>query len=217
MYFLTLELDQNDKNYLLIKNLGLRVNKKKYWGSSTISLIDPQDLIIKKFKQRWRRCFKKSLNQNIIIDEIRDSFKAENLLCKYNTKLQKENNFKGLTNQFLISLIRENIENSNINLFVAYKLTDKKDLKIPLGILLSVDHGSTTSFLIGYMNEYGREINANYQLFWHAIIYAKEKGKKFFDLGGITENTTKGILQFKRGFNGEQYNLVGDAWGFSII
>ena len=47
------------------------------------------------------------------------------------------------------------------------------------------------------MNEYGREINANYQLFWHAIIYAKEKGKKFFDLGGITENTTKGILQFK--------------------
>ena len=113
-------------------------------------------------------------------------------------------------------MIRENIENSNINLFVAYKLTDKKDLKIPLGILLSVDHGSTTSFLIGYMNEYGREINANYQLFWHAIIYAKEKGKKFFDLGGITENTTRGILQFKRGFNGEQYNLVG-AWGFSII
>ena len=77
---------------MLVKNLGLRVNKKKYWGSSTISLIDPQDLIIKKFKQRWRRCFKKSLNQNIIIDEIRDSFKAENLVCKYNTKLQKENN-----------------------------------------------------------------------------------------------------------------------------
>ena len=89
MYFLTLELDQNDKNYLLIKNLGLRVNKKKYWGSSTISLIDPQDLIIKNLNRDGEDVLK-SLNQNIIIDEIRDSFKAENLLCKYNTKLQKK-------------------------------------------------------------------------------------------------------------------------------
>ena len=49
------------------------------------------------------------------------------------------------------------------------------------------------------------------------LLFVQKKRGKFFDLGGITENTTKGILQFKRGFNGEQYNLVGDAWGFSII
>ena len=217
LYFLVPELTQNNINYKIMRNCGFIVNNKKYWGSSKISLKDDQNLIMKKFKSRWRRCFNKSLDKNIVIDEVRDICEAEKVIKKYNTKLQKENNFKGLSNDFLISLIEENSKNFNINLYIANKLIDKKNIKIPLGILLIIDHGSTSTFLLGYLTKDGRELNANYQLFWNAIIRSKERGKEFFDLGGITGKTTKGILQFKRGFNGEQYKLVGESWGFPLF
>ena len=216
LYFLTPELPDNNKNYTLMRNCGLIVNKNKYWGSSTISLLDNQNLIMKKFKSRWRRCYKKSLKENIIIDEVRDVNEAEIIVKKYNTKLQKENKFRGLSNDFIISLIKENNKNFNINIYIAHKLS-KKNIKTPLGILLSTDHGSITTFLIGYLNKNGRELNANYQLFWNAIIRSKEHGKKIFDLGGMTGNTKQGIIQFKRGFNGNEYKLVGDSWGLSIF
>ena len=78
------------------------------------------------------------------------------------------------------------------------------------GMLVSVTHGDTATYLIGYTNSTGRKNNANYLMLWQAIVDAKEEGVEFFDLGGLNDNTPEGIARFKKGLQGKHYDLVGE-------
>ena len=42
----------------------------------------------------------------------------------------------------------------------------------------------------------------------------KEQGVRWFDLGGIDEESTPGSSQFKLGVNGTRYTLVGEGWSY---
>ena len=46
------------------------------------------------------------------------------------------------------------------------------------------------------------------------MMLLKEQGIRWFDLGGIDEDTTPGISEFKLGVNGNRYNLIGEGWTF---
>ena len=46
----------------------------------------------------------------------------------------------------------------------------------------------------------------------HTMILLKDKGIRWFDLGGIDEDRTPGISEFKLGVNGTRYVLVGEGW-----
>ena len=55
-------------------------------------------------------------------------------------------------------------------------------------------------------------MKANQFLLWNAMMLLKEQGIRWFDLGGIDEESTSGISQFKLGVNGTRYALVGEGW-----
>ena len=54
-------------------------------------------------------------------------------------------------------------------------------------------------------------------MLWHSIIQSKKNGFKYFDLGGISSKTKKGILKFKEGLNGELYKSIGEFIYFGIF
>jgi len=82
----------------------------------------------------------------------------------------------------------------------------------PDGVLISVVSGNTAIYLVGVTNNVGRKYNANYLMLWQAIIDAKKRGCNWFDLGGLNENTSKGIAHFKYGVNGMKYDLIGEFY-----
>ena len=43
-----------------------------------------------------------------------------------------------------------------------------------VGILVSIIHFSCSTYFIGYTNQLGRKLNANYLMLWHSMIYAKK-------------------------------------------
>lgn len=55
----------------------------------------------------------------------------------------------------------------------------------PIGMLVTVRHGDTATYLIGLTNDQGRQMQANPVLLWQAIRDAKEAGCAWLDIGGL--------------------------------
>ena len=82
----------------------------------------------------------------------------------------------------------------------------------PLAGICIVSHGSAATYLLGWNGQKGRRLKANQFLLWNAMMLLKEQGVRWFDLGGIDEDRTPGISEFKLGVNGIRYVLVGEGW-----
>ena len=67
------------------------------------------------------------------------------------------------------------------------------------------------TYLLGWNGYKGRNLKPNQFLLWNAMMLLKEQGIRWFDLGGIDEDTP-GISEFKLGVNGIRYALVGEGW-----
>ena len=64
-------------------------------------------------------------------------------------------------------------------------------------LLTLVTHPFT---FLGVTNNTGKKLQANSVLLWEAIIHSKYLGCKWFDIGGLSEETPKGIADFKKRF-----------------
>jgi len=69
--------------------------------------------------------------------------------------------------------------------------------------------GDTAVYLLGASTPEGNQLKASYLLQWHAILEAKERGCKWYDLGGIDPDGNKGVFHFKKGFNGVDVTAAG--------
>jgi hypothetical protein len=63
-------------------------------------------------------------------------------------------------------------------------------------------HGDTAVYLLGAANEAGLKSNASYLLQWRVIEYAKERGCRWYDLGGIDPEANPDVYRFKSRIGG---------------
>lgn len=70
-------------------------------------------------------------------------------------------------------------------------------------------HGGGATYQIGWSSQKGRNDAAHTLLLWQGMLYLKDKGINDLDLGGVNDETAKGVKQFKEGVNGETITLVG--------
>ena len=84
----------------------------------------------------------------------------------------------------------------------------------PEGNLLGFDifymHGQTSTYLVGWNSAEGRKYYLNNLLLYKAIVGAKAKGMRVFDLGGIEDVYTENVAKFKRGTKPVEYRLAGE-------
>ena len=175
--------------------------------TSIIDLTKNLDTIWQKFHTNTRRGIKRAEREGVKI----------RINCEYNQFFQIYKNFlekKGLKSFFEVfgvGIIPLDVMKKNGTLFVA-----DYNGEILGGIIFLHD----TSYIEGWVGaskrlESEKEDNvligcANRLIFWEAIKYAKEKGIKEFDFGGLfSENNAekdpikKGINSFKLSFGGE--------------
>ena len=203
------EVEYSYFNKQKLKSSGLFFRSKFGWGSSLVSLNKKNDEILAGFKPHWRRCFRKSLKNDIKLERyVNDNLSAE-LIIDYYYTLQKEKGFEGISENLIREMLKQKGETWRFNTYLAKIVKSKDEF---LSILVTVIHGDTAIYLLGYTNPKGRSLNASYFLFWNAILDCKEFGCKWFDLGGLNNKTSPGIKAFKNGFNGDKYDLVGEAF-----
>jgi hypothetical protein len=206
------EKEMNADNLKMINILRFKKRSKVIpWGSSRISLRLNEDELFGNLKGKWRNMLRKAQKNNLSIkcyngtsDQVLDVIDA------YKT-FQHKRNFTGISDKLLISLSQQKTDCWSFYVYLAYS-NQKETVLVnePDGVLISVVSGNTAIYLVGFTNNLGRKYNANYLMLWQAIIDAKKTGCNWFDLGGINENTSKGIAHFKRGVNAESYKLLGE-------
>jgi hypothetical protein len=64
--------------------------------------------------------------------------------------------------------------------------------------------GDTCVYLLGATSEAGLETRAAYLLQWNTILLAKERGIRWYDLGGVDPEGNPGVYHFKRGVGGDE-------------
>ena len=208
LYFAPELPDQNAYFNRLRESGFVPRSDKSSWASARLDLSITEDAIMGNLNGKWRNLLRKAQKSNLIIERIEGGGYALDELLESYSIMQTKKNFSGLSNE----LIRQLSSNKGPKwLFSLYKANIVKGGSLCCtGMLVSVRSGDCATYLIGYTDDDGRKFNSNYILIWQALLDAKKQGCRWFDLGGINENTPKGIAHFKKGLNGQNYNLIGE-------
>jgi hypothetical protein len=164
---------------------------------------------------KWRNCLRKGLRLGVKVTIARGIDGELELMIKRYAALQRERGFRGISEALLRCLAGQQGPAWQFDLFIA-RAEKEPNSKEPLGVLVSVRHGDTTTYIVGATNEEGRRMQANSVLLWQAILHAKQAGCAWFDVGGLDATTPKGIAEFKRGLNATPYALVGEWHGWVL-
>lgn len=206
------EINDSELATKLLKNLGLKKLAVTPYASGLLDLQNDEKKLLMGLKKKWRYCLLKGQDLGLTVSTIvGNSVELETLLSRYKV-LQKDNGFVGLADSLIISMANQVAEDWQFTIFIANK-KDSPDIKDCFGMLASIHHGDTSTYLIGITSDEGRDLQVNYVLLWQAILDAKKNGCMWFDIGGLDATTPIGIAHFKKGVQSDPYYLIGEWRG----
>lgn len=209
------ELPNNEKVSDCLQRIGLRRHAGVAWASGRLALSVDENTLLMGFNGKWRNCMRKGerLGVEILRCEVVGP-ELERLVNVY-SELKQDKGFEGLPEDLLRSLALQWGNTWEFDLFIA-RDSNMPLNEDPIGMLVSIRHGDTATYLIGSTNAQGRRMQANSVLLWQAILHAKRTGCAWFDIGGLNEATPKGIAEFKQGLNAVPYALSGEWRWYSL-
>jgi lipid II:glycine glycyltransferase (peptidoglycan interpeptide bridge formation enzyme) len=209
-FFIAPEINKDQIEGFDLRCLGLKLRKASPWGSTILDLTPGVDDLKKNLNGKWRNLLRKSQKSGLSVRQINGKHREfESLIVMYED-MQKDKGFSGMPSELLRELGRLNDSIWSLSAYVG-ELTESEEATEEIaGMLISIRHGNTATYLIGHTGYASRKTNVNYLLLWQAILDAKSDGCQFFDLGGLNSNTPKGVAHFKRGLSGAEYELCGE-------
>ena len=209
------ELQGKEYALRLTAELKLRHLPIAPWASGMVSLADDEERRLMALQGKWRNCLRKGWKLGVSVSvSSGDSGELAELLARYR-QLQQSRGFTGISDALIAALARQTGANWEFTLFVANR-PETTVVDDSVGMLVSVRHGDSTTYLIGATTEEGRKLQANYVLLWRAMQHAKSLGCQWFDIGGLNSTTPEGIAHFKQGLNPVSYALVGEWRGILL-
>jgi lipid II:glycine glycyltransferase (peptidoglycan interpeptide bridge formation enzyme) len=78
-----------------------------------------------------------------------------------------------------------------------------------IAAILILCHGTSATYQIGWSSEDGRTHSAHHRLLFESLSQLRARGITDLDLGGINDDSAKGVKTFKTGMGGETIQLAG--------
>jgi hypothetical protein len=203
------ELPYTDDICKSLIQIGLRRRPEIAWASGRMALGEDEKSLLMSLNGKWRNCMRKGERLGVLVEHYNGSGATQDMLISGYAEFQRSKGFEGLSEALLRSLVAQQGKMWQFKLFIA-RDPNASNGDEPLGMLVTVRHGDTATYIIGYSNDRGRQMQANSVLLWHAILHAKEAGCVWFDIGGLSEATDKGVAEFKNGLNAVPYKLAGE-------
>jgi hypothetical protein len=203
------EIGDSQKFELGLELLGFKKQKNNKWSSGLISLEGDEQSILMGFHGKWRNSMRKGLSLGVLTIETMWDKKSLKWLLNQYADLQNKKNFTGVSPALLQSLAKQKGAHWKFTLLVGYRNPELSQ-KDALGWVVVACSGDTAIYFLGGSTQTGRNLQVNSVLLWDAIRYAKAAGCMWFDVGGLSGSTPKGIAEFKRGLNPKPYSLIGE-------
>ena len=169
-----------------------------YWLDITPDL----ETLRQNLKKNWRNTLTKAENESLQI-ECSDEGRHLACLIKHYERDKMEKSYDGPSIKTIIHLASEFSRGKNM--LIATALFNDE----PIAAILIFIHSKAATYQIGYTSDKGRRTNAHYVLLWRMINELKERGINEFDLGGVNEETAKGVKRFKTGMGGKFTETLG--------
>lgn len=197
-----LKEDEKDFNKLFVK-LGF-IPKSKSAGANTfyINLDIPTEELRKNLSGNWRKKLKKSEKEDLrIISGTKDSLFQE--VVKLYTEMVKRKGFepgidvdKLLATQFCLPSLMKMIST------ICYSNN------VPISGLVFSAIGCIGIPILAATSDLGADFSGSYLLHWQMLVYLKENGFKYFDLGGIDKEENPNVYNFKHGMGGVEVHYL---------
>jgi len=153
--------------------------------------------------RKWRNHLSKGERSDLTI--VADAKGATTDLFLHFYEIDRDlKKYRGRTKSFLKEEISSAFKLREAMIFWAQN-QDKK----PIAAILVVVHGQSATYRIGWTTDLGRAASAHNVLLWEATLRLKERGLKYFDLGGVEPFGAEGLTQFKKGMGGQEVKLLG--------
>jgi hypothetical protein len=199
------ELILTGLSLVFMTDLGFRQFSPQAWESVWVDLGFELDALRKRIDSKWRNMLTFSEKAGLKMDIGSDDERFNWMMARYQ-ELMQEKSFSGPDVTLLLNLRRH--AGDEDPLIILRALHEGEPVA---GICLAC-HGTAATYLLGWNGAEGRKLKANQYLLWQAIVYLKQAGYRWLDLGGISEELVPTITSFKLGLNGERYELVGEYW-----
>ena len=196
------EVKQSTAAVQVMKDYGYRVASQRGYQTIWLDLSRDLEVLRQNLKSKWRNVLKKAEKQNL---EVIWSDKGEHFawLINHYAADKAVRGYDGPSPKTISILAKEFSRGQNM--LIGTALLDGE----PIAAILLFNHGSSATYQIGFTSDIGREKCAHHLLLWRAIIELKERDINDFDLGGINEETAKGVKLFKEGLGGKIYETLG--------
>ncbi|MGJ4751310.1 GNAT family N-acetyltransferase [Leptospira kmetyi] len=205
--FLNPELSLNGRSLISLYRNGFVKRNQVSWASSYVDLSLSLDGLRKILDGKWRNMLN-SAEKNGLGLEVSDSKEDFDWMLEKYSELMQTKEFSGIPVSFLQKL-RDCSPNDKKPLLLIASQNERRIACICLTL-----SNRTGTYLVGWNGEEGRRLKANQYLLWNAIVELKNRGYRWFDLGGIDEENTPAIAEFKLGMNGTRYELAGEFLAF---
>jgi len=152
-------------------------------------------------KQKWRNALNKAEKSDLSVEWDLERKYLPWLLKVYGLD-KRQRGYPG-PQPSLIEKISERAGSNNV--IIGRARLDNE----AVASILVLKHGRSATYQIGWTNEKGRAHSANHLLLWEALNVLKDNGVTELDLGGINDDSAKGVKKFKEGLGGNTVTLVG--------
>ena len=211
LFYISPEIRSNSTKDTFLKKHKFKITNK-YYGSSLLDISIDEQMLFENLVPKWRNLLRKGISINKDNHKIlKSSNDIESFINQY-LLFAKEKNFKTKNYKYFKTLLI-----NNPSVFILGKNYNNDFSNSFDGAVVIVINGNTSTYYLGFSNNSGRKSNINYYLLWKAILFSKKLGCLYFDLGGITENTPKGIKHFKNGLNGVLYKNIHDRFKLKLF
>jgi lipid II:glycine glycyltransferase (peptidoglycan interpeptide bridge formation enzyme) len=157
----------------------------------------------KKLDQKWRNQLNRSEKNGLTVHEGSSSTLYQAFM-KLQKEMQERKNYIPGVDYDEFKDVQESLSDSQKMRCVLCEHEGE-----PVTATIATAIGDTGIYLLGATGDKGLQLKGAYLSQWLIIKWLKERGCKYYDLGGINPENNPGVYHFKAGLSGEDVSHIG--------
>ncbi len=200
------DTDWNERAAAALAQAGLQPTPGgQPYRTFLLDLSPPLEILRKQLRQKWRNGLNRAGRSGLTLRSGHDAALFDTFLALFESFSERKSFEVDLPPEFYAARQPEHLEAERYRIILA-----DQDGEAVAGHVSSLD-GDTCVYLLGATLPSALKTNAAYLLQWRAIEIAKERGARWYDLGGIDPEGNPGVFHFKRGLNGLDVQAAGPS------
>ncbi len=175
----------------------------KPYRTFLLDLGRPLDEIRRNLAQKWRNCLNQSEKRGLVVRAGTSPDLLREFCALFDQFLARKQFDVDLLPPFYLAVQAQAQESDRFHIHLA-----EWEGRVVAGHVASF-LGDTCVYLLGATSDEGLQAKAAYLLQWRVIQSAREKGFKWYDLGGIDPEKNPGVYHFKSGLGGRDITALG--------